>query len=96
MQTICVEIYSDIPNPVIYYIRKGFKLICNRDVDIHNLILCTKEDLEQIKNSEIQSLQEEIENLKIKIEKLKNKDYKNRALKASLAHSNKIMKLLTD
>lgn len=56
--------------------------------------------IEDLKSNEItsetQELRKEVEKLKKQIEKLKTKDYKNRALKASLTRSNKIIKMLTD
>lgn len=94
MKTISVEVFG-INTPVIYHYSKEFLVICDKNMDFKNLIICKKEDLVQNKNLEIQLLQKEINDLKIKIEKLKNKDYKNRALKASLTRSNQIIKLLT-
>lgn len=43
---------------------------------------------------ETSELKKEVENLKKQIEKLRARDYKNRALKASLTRSNKIIKML--
>lgn len=45
--------------------------------------------------SRINELLKEIENLKSKIKKIEKRDYKNRALKASLTRTKKIVKLLT-
>jgi len=100
MQTICVEI-PDSFGEVLILPRREFYIISKKEnLDKSNdLIICTKSDflieIDKQVDDKFKKLLKENEKLKKEIDKLKQRDYKNRALKASLTRANKVINILT-
>lgn len=99
MQKVCIEIPDSWGETSIvaikdYYILGNEKALKN----YIDLIVCKKSDflieVDKKAAEKIEIFKKENEKLKSKINRLKQKDYKNRALKASLTETNKVINML--